>query len=148
MRVVDANVLLYASNSATPHHDDSRQWLDTALGGGDRVGFAWNVLLAFIRISTHHALLPTPLSSADAIAQADLWLSSPNAVLVSPGPAHQHHLSTLLTRTGGGGNLTNDAHLAALSLEHRASIASYDNDFSRFPGVTWHTPSELLARSG
>ncbi|NMD45782.1 MAG: type II toxin-antitoxin system VapC family toxin, partial [Propionibacterium sp.] len=37
-------------------------------------------------------------------------------------------------------NLVNDAHLAALALEHRAEIVSYDNDFARFEGVRWRRP--------
>jgi predicted nucleic acid-binding protein len=54
-------------------------------------------------------------------------------------------LERLLAPTGVAGNLVNDAHLAALAVEHRAEIVSYDNDFSRFPGVRWITPGRLLA---
>ena len=143
MRVVDANVLLYAVNTAADHHEQSRQWLEDALNGADRVGFSWNVLIAFLRTSTHHALLSSPLSVEEATAQVESWLSSPHATIVSPGPQHLHHLTGLLARTGTGGNLTNDAQLAALALENRADIVSYDNDFTRFPGVTWKTPERL-----
>lgn len=40
-----------------------------------------------------------------------------------------------------GGNLASDAHLAALALEHHATVVSYDNDFSRFKGVRWRSPA-------
>jgi predicted nucleic acid-binding protein len=77
--------------------------------------------------------------------QVSDWLGAPGAVLVSPTPRHVDVLSGLLDRVGAGGNLVNDAHLAALAMEHRATIVSYDNDFGRFDGVTWRTPDALLS---
>lgn len=41
---------------------------------------------------------------------------------------------------GAAGNLTTDAHLAALALEHGAELCSLDPDFSRFPGLRWLDP--------
>lgn len=49
-----------------------------------------------------------------------------------------------MTQLGTGGNLVIDAHLAALAIEHRASVVSYDNDFSRFAKVRWYRPDDLL----
>lgn len=46
----------------------------------------------------------------------------------------------LVTKVGSGGNLVNDAHMAALSIEHRCGIVSFDADFGRFPGVRWEPP--------
>lgn len=144
MRVVDANVLIYSVNEDALHHADSKRWIEHALNGGDTVAFTWNALLAFCRITTHHALLLAPLTSGEATEQLELWLSSPNAKLLDPGPKHLRILSDLLDATGTGGNLINDAHLAAVALEHRADLVSYDNDFTRFPGVRWRTPTQLL----
>jgi predicted nucleic acid-binding protein len=48
-----------------------------------------------------------------------------------------------LTRTGSGGNLGNDAHLAALALEHNATVVTYDRDFERYAGVRWRRPDDL-----
>lgn len=72
--------------------------------------------------------------------QVSEWLAAPGAVVAHPGPAHAEHLARLLQHVGTGGNLVNDAHLAALALEHRAEIVSYDNDFARFEGVRWRRP--------
>lgn len=145
MRIVDANVLLYAVNSASEHHDASRRWLDDALSGADTVGFAWVPLLAFARLTTKHGLFPSPLAPAAAMAQIRDWCAAPTAVLVQPTARHADVLSDLLLGVGTGGNLVNDAHLAALAIEHRATLVSYDNDFGRFAGVRWETPESLLA---
>ena len=145
MRIVDANVLLYAVNSASEHHVASRRWLDGALSGADIVGLAWVPLLAFARLTTKHGLFPTPLAQEDAMAQIRDWCSAPSAVLVHPTARHADVLSDLLSRVGTGGNLVNDAHLAALAVEHRASVVTYDSDFGRFDGMRWHTPESLLA---
>jgi uncharacterized protein len=49
-------------------------------------------------------------------------------------------LRDLLARLGVAGNLTSDAHLAALAIEHGATLYSADNDFSRFAGLRWVDP--------
>ena len=145
MKIVDANVLLYAVNSAADHHEASRRWLDGALSGTDIVGFAWVPLLAFIRLTTKQGLFPSPLKPAEAMAQIKDWCAAPSAVLVNPTARHADVLSGLVAQVGAGGNLVNDAHLAALAIEHRASIVSYDADFGRFDGLRWATPESLLA---
>lgn len=143
MKVVDANVLLYAVNSASEHHDGARRWLQQALAGADTVGFTWLALTAFIRISTRVGLFPTPLSTADAIEQAHLWLDAPGARVLEPTAQHLTVLERLLNDLGTGGNLVSDAHLAAVAIEHRATVVSYDADFSRFRDVRWSRPDEL-----
>lgn len=144
MKIVDANVLLYAVNSASQHHQASRRWLDAALSGADTVGLAWVPLLAFVRLTTKVGLFPSPLAPSEAIGQVGEWLNAPGAVLVSPTPRHVDVLGGLMDRLGTGGNLANDLHLAALAIEHRAAVVSYDSDFGRFDGVTWQTPDALL----
>lgn len=144
MKIVDANVLLYAVNTSSEHHMSSLRWLDGALSGGDRVGFAWVPLLAFVRLATKEGLFPRPMSPEDAMGQVADWLSAPSAVLVNPTARHADLLARILAQVGTGANLVNDAHLAALAIEHRASIVSYDRDFGRFAGVRWDHPSALV----
>lgn len=144
MKIVDANVLLYAVNSASEHHRPCVQWLDRALSGGDTVGLAWVPLLAFVRLTTKHGLFPSPLAPAEAMRQVTEWCGAPGAVMVNPTPRHADVLTTLLAQVGAGGNFVNDAHLAALALEHRASVVTYDSDFSRFEGLRCDTPDALL----
>jgi uncharacterized protein len=143
MRIVDANVLLYAVNSTSDHHRSCLRWLDGALSGHDTVGLAWVPLLAFVRLSTKDGLFPSPLRPEAAIGQVADWLAAPGAEMVNPTPRHVEIMRRLLADVGTGGNLVNDAHLAALALEHRASIVSYDSDFGRFEGVRWDRPDSL-----
>lgn len=144
MRIPDANVLMYAVNSASTHHQACRRWLDDALSGADTVGLAWVPLLAFIRLTTKVGLFPSPLTADAAMRQVTDWCGAPGAVVVHPTPRHPDILARLLTQVGTGGNLVNDAHLATLAIEHRARIVSYDNDFGRFDGVRWDTAETLI----
>jgi len=140
VQLVDANVLLYAVNEDAPPHSAARDWLDGALGGAETVGFAWIVLLAFLRLATHAAVFPHPLTVEAAVEAVDGWLAQPAAVVVQPTPRHLAVLRGLLAETGPAANLVNDAHLAALALEHGAGIVSFDRDFGRFAGIRWSPP--------
>lgn len=140
MKLVDANVLLYAVNTDAKHHTRSVRWLDDVLSGGATVGFSWIVLLAFVRLATKPGLFPRPLGVDEALSRVDAWLAAGPAVTVDPTPNHSRIVRSLLQDVGVGGNLVNDAHLAALSIEHGAEVVSFDNDFSRFDGVEWEEP--------
>lgn len=140
MRIVDANVLLYAVNEAAPQHERARTWLDAALNAQESVGFAWMVVLAFVRLSTHPAVFPRPLSVGDALGCVRDWLAQPAAIVVAPTSRHVDILAGLLNEAGTAGNLVSDAHLAALAVEHDAVLVSFDADFGRFRGVRWRLP--------
>lgn len=143
MKVVDANVLLYAVNEDAQHHDQARSWLDHSLNGAATVGLAWVATLAFVRLSTKAGLFPSPLSSDEALDRVEAWLAQPAAVRVEPTDRHVDLVRDLLAQAGTGGNLVNDAHLAALAIEHRGQIVSFDADFSRFAAVTWERPGPV-----
>jgi toxin-antitoxin system PIN domain toxin len=138
--LVDTNVLLYAINEDDPRHDVSRAFLEHALDGHEPVGFSWVVLLAFLRLATKPGLFPNPWPVDEALDLIGTWLDLPAAVVVEPTPRHFGLLAGLLAPSGTGGNLTSDAHLAALALEHHATIVTFDGDFGRFPGVRWRAP--------
>ena len=140
MRLVDANVLLYAINPATAHHERARTWLDEALEGPETVGFAWTVLLAVIRISTSPVIFERPLDAAVACDIVRGWLARPFAMVVEPTARHLDLLAGLLAEAGTAGNLVADAHLAAVAAEHDAAIVSFDADFGRFAGIRWSRP--------
>lgn len=140
MHLVDANVLLYAVNTASPQHRRARAWLDAALSGSGTVGFAWTVVLAFIRSATHPAVFPRPLSPEEALATVRAWVGEPPALVVEPTARHLDVLGGLLAESGTASNLVSDAHLAALAVEHNATLVSFDADFGRFRGVRWQQP--------
>jgi toxin-antitoxin system PIN domain toxin len=139
--LVDANVLVYAVNQDAEEHQASRAWLGRALSGQEAVAFAWTVLVAFLRISTHPAVFGHPLTPERATDIAEGWLSAPPAVVVEPGRRHLPLLRGLLLHVGAGGSIVGDAHLAALALEHGATMVSFDRDFARFDGLTLLRPS-------
>lgn len=140
MKLVDANVLIYAVNEDSHHHHAARSWLDATLNGPDAVGFSWLVLLAFIRISTSPRIFAHPLDVDVALEIVELWTSHPNTAVLHPGPDHLASLRSLLEAAGTAGNLVNDAHLAAVAVEHQATVVTFDTDFGRFANVEWFTP--------
>ena len=140
MILVDANLLIYAIDADAPHHARARRWLESALSGTTRVGLPWVVLMAFLRVTTREGILVRPLSPRAALDYVDSWLSQSNVEPVAPGPTHWPRLRNLLLSAGTAGNLTSDAHLAALAVEHGATLYSADNDFKRFAGVDHVNP--------
>ena len=140
MKLVDANLLLYAVDEASPHHERARKWLEDALSGAEPAGFAWSVLLAVLRLSTQPRIFQHPLDVDEAFGLVDGWLAQPSASVVNPTTRHSDVLRTLLEPLGTAGNLTTDAHLAALAIEHGAELCSADADFARFSGLRWSNP--------
>lgn len=140
MRLLDVNLLLYAYDAQSPRHEQARQWLEQTLSGSETVGLPWVVMLAFIRLITRSVVVEHPLTADQAIDLVDSWLEQPCVTVVHPTDRHPAVLRELLQPLGTAGNLTTDAHLAALAIEHGASLCSCDADFSRFPGLRWSDP--------
>ena len=140
MKLIDANLLLYATDKRSSRHGAAKPWLERQLSGHDPVAFAWSVLLAFLRVSTSHRVFERPLPPNRAFDVVDRWLAQPCAVIVQPGERHAALLRQLLSPLGTAANLVIDAHLAALAIEHGAELHSCDSDFSRFPGLRWVNP--------
>lgn len=135
LKLPDVNVLLHAVDTTHLHHVVARNWLQNALKDGGGVGFAWLVLVGFVRVSTRAGILTTPLAVAESLGIVDDWLHHSAAQIVHPGERHAGVMGALLLAAGTAGNLTNDAHLGALAIEHNAIVGTFDKDFKRFPGV-------------
>jgi len=143
MILLDANVLLYAYNASSEHHERARSWLAGVLTEPrEPVGFPWTTILAFLRISTNPRAFPAPLSVGEAVSLVSDWLESPATVLVAPGERHWAVLKPLLAAGQARGPLVTDAHLAALAIEHGAVLCTTDRDFARFTGVRVANPLE------
>lgn len=140
MKILDANLLLYAVDERSPRHVPARDWVEQTLSGSETVGFVWLVLVAFVRISTRPSIFEQPLDVALALDLVDGWLAQPCSTVLHPTERHSSVLRELLGPLGTAGNLTSDAHLAAVAIEHGAMLHSCDRDFSRFPGLRWSDP--------
>ena len=144
MILIDANLLLYAYDPRAANHDASRAWLEATLAGSSLVRFAWLTLWAFLRISTNPRVFEHPLSIGEAERAVSSWLAQPAAGILEPGERHWEILRGL-TRSGQTpGPLVMDAALAAIAIEHGATLCTTDRDFARFPGLRWTNP--LAAR--
>ena len=140
MIVVDANLLIYAVNEDAPFHARAKSWLEAAVSGTETVGLSWIVLLAFLRLTTKAGIFQRPLAVETALDLVDAWLQQPAVTIVEPTATHLRTLRDLLLPAGTGGNLTSDAHLAALAIEHGAELCSADSDFARFGRLRWRNP--------
>jgi toxin-antitoxin system PIN domain toxin len=133
--LIDANVLLYAYNASDPRHPKARAWLEGAVAGPTPIRLAWVTVLAFVRIGTNPRAFAQPMSLAEATATVSRWLEQPSVGLIEPTPRHWEILEPLLGAAQARGDLVTDAHLAALAIEHGASVCTTDRDFARFPGL-------------
>lgn len=140
MILVDANLLLYAYHPRAAQHEASRAWLEGAFSAPDLVCFAWLTLWAFIRIATNPRIFEHPLSVSEAETAVSSWLAQPNAAILEPGERHWDILQALLHDGQTKGPLVMDAVLAAIALEHGATICTTDRDFARFPRLRWTNP--------
>ncbi len=140
MILVDANVLVYAHVRSLTQHKGAQDWLDQQLNGPAPVGLPWMSLLAFLRLVTNPRVFDHPEPIADAWRQVLAWLECETAWIPQPTDRHAELLGQLLAIPGIHGNLVQDAHLAALAIEHGLMLCSTDSDFARFPNLRWLNP--------
>jgi len=138
--LVDVNILIHAVDRDSPRHTAARAWWEEQLSATRPVGLPWAVILGFVRITTNPRILGRPLALDEALQVVESWFAQPCVRPLDPTARHWELLAALLRQAGTAGNLTTDAHLAALALEHGAELCSTDTDFARFPDLKWHNP--------
>ncbi len=144
MIVVDANLLLYASDTSSVHHEAARRWLEATFSEPEPVGLAWAVLLAFLRVGTNPRIRKDAFTVEEAAAIVAGWLARPTVTLLNPGERHWQILRDMMTKGQARGPLVTDAHLAALAIEHGAALATTDRDFARFPALKFFNPLDKV----
>jgi toxin-antitoxin system PIN domain toxin len=135
MKIPDVNLLVNSVNPGSAHHDTAREWLNAALSGSKTTGFAWLTVIGFVRVTSNPRAFTDPLTVGEAFDYVDGWLAQPHAEVSEPGAAHAKTVRSLLERSGAAGDLTSDAHLAAIAIHHDATLVSFDSDFERFEGL-------------
>lgn len=140
MIMPDANILIYAHNEASENHERANRWLEEKLRSSEIVCFSWQTITAFLRITTNPKLFSNPLSPSQAFEIVEQWLARPNAIVVEATA----NFMTIFQKTAidgqASGALLMDAHLAALAIEHGATLATTDRDFRRFDGLKIENP--------
>ncbi|MDR7522067.1 MAG: type II toxin-antitoxin system VapC family toxin [Armatimonadota bacterium] len=142
MILIDANLLLYAYVRGIPEHDRARGWFEGLLASPQPVRLSWATILAFLRIVTNPRIFQAPFSIAEACSIVGEWLARPTVSVLEPGERHWAILSALLLEHHLRGAEVMDAHLAALAIEHGATLYTSDKGFARFAGLRRQHPLE------
>lgn len=142
MIVLDANILLYAYDSASDKHSKARAWVEQVFSEGELVGIPWQTVSAFLRIVTNPNLPGQRLTAEEAAQIVEEWHEQPNVHFLAAGDQHWSFLRRMLIEGQARGPLVTDARLAALTLEHGGILHTTDRDFARFPGLRWANPLE------
>lgn len=140
MTILDVNILLYASIGTFPQHKAASAWLEELVEGPDRIGLPWVTIWGYLRLATSNLAFATSVTTEDAFAFLQELLSVSKVIQVDPGPDHLNLLRQLAVGGQSTGPKLTDAALAALAIEHGATLASTDKDFSRFPKLKWVNP--------
>lgn len=141
MILPDVSILVHAYNHQSRQNRVVRAWWEETLTLPRPVGLPWVTILGFVRITTRRGLSKNPLSPTDAINLVRSWLNVPGVQILTPGEMHAEIFFRLIEHVGTAGDLTTDAHLAALAIEYQAELVSTDTDFARFPGLRWFNPA-------
>ena len=140
MIMPDVNLLVYAYDATSRHHGRARQWWEDRLNGSQMIGLSWVAVLGFIRLLTNPRIYQNPYSPEEILGVVEAWLEQPHVRFIHPSEGHFKLLSSLITEMGTAGNLTTDAHLAALAMERGIILQTTDADFTRFSGLKWQNP--------
>jgi toxin-antitoxin system PIN domain toxin len=135
MILADANLLIYAYNDAAEQHLAARKWLEDSISGDEPFRLSWTTVHTFLRLTTERTLLTKPLGMSEAADIVDEWFQSYNVAILQPGPRYWPIFRNVLLNGQIRGALVMDAHLAALAIEHGATLYTTDKDFSRFDGL-------------
>jgi uncharacterized protein len=138
--ILDANILLYAYNADSPEHRVARDWLEGLFSGPERIGIPWLSLWAFLRISTNPKAARRPYALSEAFEIVRDLIAQPNVTITEPGSRHVEIFRTVTIESRISGPHMTDAVLAALAIEHGATLASTDRGFARFKRLRWVNP--------
>lgn len=142
MILLDANVLIYAFNNGFPQHEAMQRWLTGTLASGETIAVPWISAWAFLRISTNPRLVNSTETVDEVLDVLERFLSFPQVVTLNPDKLHLPHLRLCLHDTNIRGSETTDAVLAAIAIEHGATLASADLGFRRFRKLKLLNPLE------
>lgn len=130
---IDANLLLYASNTSSPQHAAAKEFVLSRSGDPDLLCLAWPALMAYQRIATHPAIFENPLDPATAWRNVCRLLSLPRTRVIGEEDAFAEDYAAVASSAAVRGNLVPDAHIATILRQHGVGrIYTADTDFRKF----------------
>lgn len=137
---VDTNVLLYASNADDPLHRDASALIDRLASGPELLYLFWPTIMGFLRVATHPAIFPNPVSSEYAMAAVTTLLERPTVRTESEKDDFWKTYGSVAVEDTRGNHVP-DAHLVALMHSHGVPVIyTRDRDFRRYDGVEARDP--------
>lgn len=137
MILPDVNVLVDAHRTDAPRHERAARWLEQAVIGAEPVGLADPVVAGFVRVMTHPRIFAVPASLETTLGFVDALFRQPGVVRAGAGRRHWDQFSAMCRSADARGNVVSDAAIAAIAVEHGATVVTFDRDFARFPGLRW-----------
>lgn len=138
---LDANILLYASDQASPVHPQAREIIGRLAAGPEIVYLFWPTLMAYLRLVTHPAVFARPLPIVEAIDNIEQLVSRPHVRTAGEGDGFWRSFREVADDARPSGNLVPDTHLVALMREHGVrTILTRDRGFRRYPGIRVRDP--------
>jgi toxin-antitoxin system PIN domain toxin len=148
-QTIDTNVLVYATHTASPSHARSRALVEHLVAGPAIAYILWPALLGYLRIVTHPAILESPLSSDEAMANIENVIAPAHIRTSGEGDEFWPAFRRVATDVNPRGKLVPDSHLVALMHELGIStIWTRDRDFRKFSGITVKDPSDERHSAG
>lgn len=130
---LDVNVLLYASDTASPLHATAHEFVQSCMAGGGLFYIAWPTVMGYLRIATHPSIFNEPLTTQEAMTNMQALLDLPHCRYLAEEDGFWAAWREVIDDTPVRGNLVPDAHLAALLRSHGVrTLYTHDRDFRRF----------------
>ena len=138
---IDANVLIYASNVHSPHHDTANEFLQRCASQREVMYLSWITAMAYLRIATHGRIFDHPLSEVEALDNLRALMDRPNVRMIGEKADFLELYSEATGDLAVRGNLVPDAHLAVLLLQNGIrTLDTNDADFRRFDFLDVRNP--------
>ena len=130
---LDANILVFASNTASPHYSKATAFLGGCARDPDILCLGWPTVMAYLRLTTHPTIFRQPLTPEEAMKNVNEIISLPHVRMLSEDDKFWDAYQEVTRGQAVRGNMVPDAHLAALLRRHGVdTLYTADADFRRF----------------
>ncbi|MDQ3570470.1 MAG: PIN domain-containing protein [Actinomycetota bacterium] len=148
-RTLDVNILVYAADETSERHGRARALLDHIATSPAITYLFWPVLLGYIRIVTHPAIVSSPVAPETAIGDVEDLIGRPQIIVTGERDRFWTTFKSVAVPVRPRGSLVPDAHVVALMREHGVmTIWSHDRDFRKFDGITVRDPFDARHSTG